>query len=682
MQRTALVEGGRLRSSACPARCVLGVVLAAALVGCAGGSGTKPRVITSAAPVVRETPDALQGTIGSMATFRNTGRFVVAGYGLVIGLDSSGSAPERPDVALTVRRALDKQGVGPGSIHFKGTRYEDMTPEQIVNDTSTSLVVVLAAIPPGLPRGERFDVLVRTLPGSATRSLEGGYLMPMQMQLGQASVFEGLRTRDVASAEGELYVNPFGTDGKLRRDGGAVAGRILGGGLSEHPLPIQVVLDNPDHLRARAIEQSINARFPRSALDDGPAARGRSDAMVELGVPFAYLDRPEEFLLLVQHLRPDPSGADAYAMADVRTLRDQPGLAVNLSWALEAIGPAAIPHVRTLYEFGEHWPRMAAVRAGARLGDVFAIPHLIELASSGPQASRLEAIDLLGAMQQDPRIEPALQSLAGSSELDVRVTAYEALLRRAVRDRARALAGMAKDHAGQLEPRAFARQLQDQARKSLSGRSDQGIERRQASGKFLIDIVPFGEPLVYVSTSDVARIAIFGQERSLRPERFASVWNDQIMVRTGPIGSSARAYVEQSTQPGSAPSGVQVELPTDVDRFVEALALRSQGRGSPAGLGLGYAQVVGVLAAADAGGMLPGGFATERDRFAAELLKAAQTDLGVDRPATSAEREQQTELERLMRTGLEGDGATPTASELRRRRSLVVPVRDGAGTDG
>ncbi|MEZ6174109.1 MAG: flagellar basal body P-ring protein FlgI [Phycisphaerales bacterium] len=343
--------------------CLSGMVLGSAMLaatGC-GSSGRAPRPIER--PVItRDVPPALQGTIGSMSTLRNAEPSIVAGYGIVIGLKDTGSTPERVDVAETVRRNLDKAGVSATSQHFKGTRYEGMTPEQIINDKSTSLVVVIASIPPGIPDGETFDVFVSTLPGSSTLSLEGGQLLDTDLRLGRAAVFQALQPKLLGVAAGAVYVNPFVSDGTLRSDGSGRTGRVLGGGRATEPLAIQLMLDNPDYLRARAFEQSINARFPRSTFDRQPAARGKNDSLVELHVPFAYRDRAAEFVYLVQHMQPDTAGATEYAQRYIRTLKEQPGLAVSMSWCLEAVGPAALPQIRTMYDYGEHLPRMAALR--------------------------------------------------------------------------------------------------------------------------------------------------------------------------------------------------------------------------------------------------------------------------------------------------------------------------------
>ncbi|MEZ6174108.1 MAG: hypothetical protein R3B58_14150 [Phycisphaerales bacterium] len=68
-------------------------------------------------------------------------------------------------------------------------------------------------------------------------------------------------------------------------------------------------------------------------------------------------------------------------------------------------------------------------------------------------SSRLEAIDLLGQLSDDPRIDWQLRELASSSELGTRISAYEALCDRAERDRTRQLIEMTQDLAYQSEPR-------------------------------------------------------------------------------------------------------------------------------------------------------------------------------------------------------------------------------------
>ena len=87
--------------------------------------------------------------------------------------------------------------------------------------------------------------------------------------------------------------------------------------------------------------------------------------------------------------------------------------------------------MRTLYDYPEEQPRLAALRAGAKLDDGLVVPHLIEMTTSLNVDVRRQAVELLGAMGIDPLIDQALRDLLDDEDVDVRLAAYEVLIQRA-----------------------------------------------------------------------------------------------------------------------------------------------------------------------------------------------------------------------------------------------------------
>jgi hypothetical protein len=197
-----------------------------------------------------------------------------------------------------------------------------------------------------------------------------------------------------------------------------------------------MVLDNESHSRARTIVSSINSRFPRGPGDEDPVARGRGadgpagneHQSITITVPRAFSSDPAEFLQLLRYTRVDQSFPQEFAKRYVEELKVNPVMAPELSWCLQAVGKTAIPFLVPMYDYPELGPRMAALEAGAKLGDQRTVPHLIELARSAPGSLRAEAIGLLGRMHSNPNINVALRDLVNEPELEVRVAAYEALV--------------------------------------------------------------------------------------------------------------------------------------------------------------------------------------------------------------------------------------------------------------
>ena len=141
-----------------------------------------------------------------------------------------------------------------------------------------------------------------------------------------------------------------------------------------------------------------------------------------------------------------------------------------LSWALQAVGDAAIPALRGLYTEPEAAPRLAALRAGAALGDALATPHLQELADAGPPSIRGEAVKLLGSLGPDPKVNLALRELLHARDVDIRVAALEALIER----------------------------------------RDPTVRRWSVDDGFILDAAPADDPLLYVGQRGDPRIALLG----------------------------------------------------------------------------------------------------------------------------------------------------------------------------
>src|SRR5262249_46055765 len=151
-------------------------------------------------------------------------------------------------------------------------------------------------------------------------------------------------------------------------------------------------LDNESHSRARSITSAINNRFPPDPGAE-PVARGRTARIISVTVPGAYRERSREFVELLLHTQVDQSLPQEYARRYVDALKSQPYLGDELSWCLQALPQkAALPFLRELYDWPEMVPRLAALRAGAGLGDPLAVPALKQLARESPTPIRADAI--------------------------------------------------------------------------------------------------------------------------------------------------------------------------------------------------------------------------------------------------------------------------------------------------
>ncbi|MDX2132762.1 MAG: flagellar basal body P-ring protein FlgI [Planctomycetota bacterium] len=600
------------------------VAIAAGLSGCAPKT---PKAIPTQEAITRDVHPLLRGTIGAEGQLRGVQPVLVSGFGLVVGLDGTGGDILPESVASTMQRQMSLMGVG-GVDAFRGTALEGKTPAEVLRNPNTAVVIVQAAIPPGSPANSSFDVVVRAM--NAT-SLEGGTLWTTELRLGDPAVFGAVQARPIATARGPIFINPFAEDRPSGADGVTrTAGRVLGGGSVTQPFSVELVLDSNSHARARAIVSAINSRFPKGPGDPGDTARGRavSDAggSVALRIPRRYRLEPGEFLELVMHLPIDGSFPEEQARRLVQGVQAEPALAEEVSWCLEAIGSRGLPFVRQLYEHPDLAPRMAGLRAGARLNDSLASEPLRDIARTGTGRVRTRAIELLGELDGGPRVDMALRDLLSEPALEVRVAAYEALVERASREQTARLAALLESNPD--APRISPTRLEVLGRARWARRNVQGIRREIVGESFILDIVPFGEPLVYVTQVGFPRIVVFGEDRAILRPSLVSASDDRLLITAEPGATSVRVrYV------GS--DGVSVrtgETPADIVSLVQFLATSPRDLSGTPGLGMTYSDVVGALAAMSAKGGVRAAFATQADKLKADLLAASTSQDMLERP--------------------------------------------------
>ncbi len=566
---------------------VLALATATAVLG-ACGSKEPTRARAEARPlVIRDIPDALRGIIGSETTLRGGDPIIVSGIGIVVGLNGTGSNDVPDTVRAWLEREMSLRGVGQETFGMG-----NVSPSELINSPNTAVVEVYASVSPGAPRGGRFDVLIRALTGTSTTSLEGGRLWTTDLRPGPPEV-TGPTARTLAQASGPVYINPFVDPARPEEMGVDLrTGRVLNGGLMTEPLELLLVLDNPSHLRSRAITSAINSKFPRGSQDRNDTARGRNDEMVALTIPYAWKDRSQEFMQLINHTRVDPTLPEVWAARYIEALKEQPALSASLGWCLQALGQQAIPELRKMYDYAEPIPRFAALRAGARLSDPLSAGPLKEIARNGPLAVRPDAMALLGDLPPDPSINVTLRELLDVEEVPSRVAAYEALVKR----------------------------------------GDPHIRRRVVEGKFLLDEVSCANPMIYVVQSGEPRIAIFGQELRIERPALVFAWSDRLILASdSPTDPLRLMYKDYRTT-----NVTRATVDDRISRLVEYFGRTDTPETPGAGIGLSYSEVVGALyELTERRNAIAAAFIGEQDRLQAELLSAAESSIGADRPELS-----------------------------------------------
>jgi hypothetical protein len=625
-----------------------------------------PKPTISAPQINNDIPTPLRGTIGAEARITGTEATLVSGIGFVVGLNGTGGLTIPEQYAAHLEREMGLNGIGIGNDQGNNAT-TGRTPSELLRDPNTAAVIVQAAIPPGAREGESFDLYVRAI--NAT-SLEGGRLWSTDLRIGPPSAFGDPQARIIGNAKGPIFLNPFAEPGgqfdNVTRD----VGRVLDGGNVTFPTKVEIFLNNPSHQRARQIVSAINAAFPLPPGEREPTARGKDESLILVQIPSKYIGDRQHFLDLLAHITIDQSYPELYARRYAQTLTSQPYLAGDMSLCLEALGERALPFISDLYNHPEAGPRLAALRAGAELGDPRVVQPLRAIAMDINSRFRTDAIALMSKIRESILVDTTLKELLSSTTLTVRVEAYERLMERALRARRERLARMMSRNGGLETSRT---QLEALSRIYVPTDPVRGVGRMMVEGKFFLDIVPFGEPLIYVTQQKEPRIVLFGNDLDLTKPLLATAWSDRFMLAAETYDTPVRLYYRDDQ---NRTTSTMEDVPETLPSLIPMLAHDPTPEDPRPGLGFSYAQVVGVLyqIAQDKG--IEAAFTTEQDRLLADLLGALQSDEVSMRPETAGGDQVLVPVD---------DPSAPVVGQnqavVQERRTLLVPVYRTDGTD-
>lgn len=499
----------------------------------------------------RPTSAALRDTIGEHAWVEGMRKMHLRGYGIVVGLGTRGST----QCPRAVRDQLLSEMYKRPQFTRAGSQAGALTPERMLDDPDTAVVVVEGEVPAAAVAGSRFDVLVTALPGTQTTSLRRGRLFTCDLQIYRMlSPSAGITGEALARAAGPVFVNPFSDrPGAATRSPGRL-GHVMGGGVLIRDRRIRLVLANPSYSKVRAMASRINARFPEPRKVADPV----SPSFVQLRVPADYADDPKHFLALVRHLYlPRQSGfaaVRARALAEEIVKDGAPYEDIALSW--EGLGRTVLPTVRKLYSHQNQEARYYAALAGLRLEDSLAVEIIAGHALDPQSAHRFEAIRALAKARELPRAARPLQSLLNDDEPAVRVAAYEALL----------------------------------------DRGDPVIASQPiGADNFVLDLVPSTRGnLVHVKRSAARRIALFGEKLRLAPPLFYAHPTGELTLNAYE-GDEKVTIVRNTSQPGR--SFPTMEADFDLVPLIELLGSDPPrvSTGTPSGLSVDYAVLVHLL---------------------------------------------------------------------------------------
>ncbi len=557
-------------------------------------------------------PRFLRGTMRYEADLRGYGPAVVQGYGLVVDLDGTGSS----DVPITIRGLLERD-VAPMLTDPKVSDDGNLNFETLLNSPNTAVVYIEGIVPPGATKGSHIDLVVRALPSTSTTSIEGGKLWTSYLRLGE-SVGGGSQLDIMAKGKGEIFINPFAKvldtptpttdpddpDALPKAPRPVVVehriGRVLNGGILTANMRLMLELRIPSFGRSRIMTNAINSRFPQEIRQAKPTAVpvvGQSDERIMITVPPSWSDKTSDFVEILMHTPLSPMGLESRANALVRWLKENPADAQAVTWCWVAIGPKSIPMIKELYTYSETVPRLAAMKAGAKLGDPIVVAPLTSLANNSYNPLRIAAVELLGDMPYGARIGTTLRELINDPDQRVRIAAFESMYTQ-----------------------------NDAIIRHIPVRQD---------ATFKLIHVNCDYPMVYVRQQSEPMIVVFGNQLEIKRPLLVSAWGGRLMVANETGTEDPLRVFYQLPRTNEAK---QYDRNADIVDFIRFLA-RLEGY-NPAGPGLGftYAQTIGALYAFHANNALEGPLVLEHDTILAAIQATNKQNRPDIRPETSEER--------------------------------------------
>ncbi|MFO7552390.1 MAG: flagellar basal body P-ring protein FlgI [Haliea sp.] len=324
----------------------------------------------------------------------------LVGYGLVVGLDSSGDQTSQvPFTVQSLNNMLKQFGI---------TVPDNVNPQL----NNVAAVSVHADLPPFLKPGTRLDVTVNSI-GNA-KSLRGGSLLMTPLKGADGNVY--------AIAQGNMVVSGFGVSGQ---DGSSItvnipsSGRIPNGATVEREVPSAFLeteylifnLHTPNFTTAHRVAEVINQTMGEATARPVDAVSIEVRTPTDPGQRIAYLSELENLELA-------PGSAPARVIVNSRTgtvvigsnVQVLPAavahgsLSVTISERPEVVQPgpfaggdtAVVP--RTEIEVRQEGGRMFLFEAGVSLNEIIQAVNQVG-AAPGDLVAIMEALKEAGALR-------------------------------------------------------------------------------------------------------------------------------------------------------------------------------------------------------------------------------------------------------------------------------------------
>ncbi len=337
----------------------------------------------------------------------------VESVALVTGLDSTGEDPAPSPQRASLLHELQTIGV--------------QNPNQLLASPSTAMVLVRGFLPPGVQKGDKFDLEVQVPSRSETTSLRGGWLMETRMTelaVMGGQVHEG---HFWATGEGAVLVDPSAEGEKDRAL--LVRGRVLRGGtaLKSRDIGLFIAPEDKSVRLSGQIGQAINHRFHAfvRGIKQG-VANPKSDERIDLKVHPRYKDNIARYIRVVRSIPlKETASEQTLRMALLERQLLDPITASTAALRLEAIGREAVGALANGLASSDAEVRFYAAEALAYLDESQSAVPLAQAARDEP-AFRAYALAALSTID-DMAAHDQLVSLLEVPSSETRYGAFRAL---------------------------------------------------------------------------------------------------------------------------------------------------------------------------------------------------------------------------------------------------------------
>ncbi len=415
---------------------------------------------------LEEEAEAEVKTVGIYAMATGLRPIRVESVALITGLDGTGSDPPPSNRRSRLIGEMQRRQVD--------------NPNTVLKSDNTSLGLAVGLLPPGIKKGDRFDIEVRVPTKSRTQSLRSGWLMPTELTefvvMGDNEIHDG---HNLARAEGPILVDSFvkGTDDKVNE----VRGRILGGGVALRSRDLRLVMrsDKTSVRMSSLVGAAINRRFHgyQNGIKQGMATP-KTDQYIELKLHPKYQQNIQRYLRIIQHipLRLNASEQISYLKSLKTQLKDPTSTALS-ALRLEALGQDAVDVLASGLESNDHVVSFHAAEALAYLDDARGVTVLGETIVNHP-VYRQRGLTALAAVE-DLDADDELEKLLHVDSVESRYGAFRAIRKR--------------------------------------NPTDPLIPQYNAEGDFYLHVVASSEePLVHLAWRERPEVVLFGSEIKLK----------------------------------------------------------------------------------------------------------------------------------------------------------------------